>query len=346
MTERVTAATWPPGWREGMRLAWLDRGLDVEVARSFRDWRWTPSAALVAVGPLTPEEIEVLRMQRPPIRVNSEVRDVLRLHRAHVASYSNDWDAAAASVLEGLDRPDEVARRLNPGDDPVLSVLGALHEVDPAPPVDVALVRHCEKGCRCEADRFKEYLGIGPIEQPGPSHVVSMVDDEGTCLQIRTGPYLAARIEGGPWLRLPDLASACWYLHKLAPGDVVEVDGSTAGLRCMVAMAELTPGIENTEIEVNGTTLMWDGSALLPGSDVPDSMVVAESRWEGDHGTPLNTEGVTYLIESGGTYYFGDAEMGWSEQGPFATVAEAEAWFTEQIREADDEGVTDDDHDE
>jgi len=333
----TSAAGWPPGWRPATKRAWRARGLDVEQARLFRDSGWTPSAALDGVSELADDEIELLRSDAPPtIRPGSVVRDVLRLHRAGVTPATNDWDTAAADILDGLGWPQDVAGRLHPGDDPVLTVLTALHELDAEPPADVALARHCHEGCHCDGARFPTYLGIVRIEQAEQDHTVVMTTDEGTTLQIRTGRYLAARIDAGPWVRLPDLASACWYLHKTAQDDdvVVEVDGSTAGLRCVTAMAQLNPVDGDLEIDVAGTTLTWDGSALLPGYDVPDWMVIASSYWEGDSGTPMNSGGTTYLIESNGTHYFGGDEMGWTEVGPFDCVS-AEAWFRVQIGAAD-----------
>ena len=261
---------------------------------------------------------------------------MLRLHRAGVTPATNDWDAAATDILDGLGWPDDVAARLHPGDDPVLTVLATLHELDAEPPADVALARHCDEGCHCDSARFANYLGIGPIEPAEQGHTVVMTTDEGTTLQIRTGRYLAARIDAGSWMRLPDLASACWYLHKTAPEDdvVVEVDGSTAGLRCVIAMAQLNPVDGDLEIDVAGTTLTWDGSALLPEEDVPDWMLVAESTWESDQ--PMNYgSGGTYLIEINGTYYFRGGEMGWSEVGPFDSAGEARAWFKEEVGEAE-----------
>lgn len=274
------------------------------------------------------------------------MRDVMALHAAGVESHSNEWDATAVDTLSELADDPEVAQRLRPGDDPALTVLAALHEVDPAPPADVALARHADEGCACGSSRFEGYLGISPIEQGESGTVVVMRDTVGTRLQIRTGPYVAARVDDGLWLRLPDLASACWYLQKTAAEDlVVEVDGSTAGLRCVIAMAQLSPVDGDLEIDVAGTTLTWDGSALLPEEDVPDWMVVAESTWESDQ--PMNYgSGGTYLIEINGAYYFRGGEMGWSEVGPFDSAGEAEAWFKEEVGEAEpsseyDEGGND-----
>lgn len=168
--------------------------------------------------------------------------------------------------------------------------------------------------------------------------MVVMRDTAGTRLQIRTGPYVAARVDDGLWLRLPDLASACWYLFGHASEQVFEVDDIGTGFRCLVAMAELTEDTEDTEAleaDVGGTVLRWNGSTFVPGYDVPDWMVVAESRWEGGHTSPMDTGGVTYLIESHGEYYFGGDEMGWNEVGPFATPGEAQLWFDQQMAEAD-----------
>jgi len=334
----TTAAVWPPGWRPATKQAWRSLGLDVEQARLFRDSGWTPSAALKGVYELTGDELELLRSDAPPtIRPGSVVHHVLRLHRAGVASATNDWDAAAITVLKDLRWPGDVAAQLDPGDDPVLTVLATLHKLDADLPADVALARHCDEGCHCDDARFPTYLGIGRIELAEQDHhTVVMTTDEGATLHIRTGRYLAARIGTGPWVRLPDLVSACWYLHRTVQEDavVVEVDSSTAGLRCVIAMAQLNPAAGDLEINVAGTTLTWDGSALLPEEDVPDWMVVAESAWESEQ--PMNSGGGgTYLIEINGTFYFRGGEMGWSEVGPFDSVGEAEAWFKEEVGEAE-----------
>jgi len=329
------AITWPPGWTTSLKEKWHDLGLGVEQARAFRDWGWTPRTALEGAGPLNREEIAELRGYSRPIHPGSDVRTVMALHEAGVASHSNEWDAAAAAALRNLAGDAEVARRLRPGDDPALTVLAALHQVDHTPPADVALARHSDEGCACEADRFTAYLGIGPIEQGEAETVVVMHDTFDTRLKIRTGPYLAARVDDGLWLRLPDLASACWYLSGCATDQVVQVDDIGTGFRCLIAMAELTEDNTNLEAVVSGTELQWNGWTFVPGYDVPDWMVVAESGWEGDSGTPMNSGGTTYLIESRGGHYLGGDEMGWNEVGPFGTINQAREWFDNQMAEAD-----------
>jgi hypothetical protein len=328
---------WPPGWGPKRRRAWEARGLDVEQARWFTDSGWTPAAALDGVSELGDDEVDILRSGPPPtIRPGSAVGDVLRLHRAGVVSATNGWDAAAVTVLEGLGWADEVAARLRPGDDPRLTVLAVLHEVDADLPAGVGLTRHRGAGCYCDGARFTTYLGMGRLQAAEKSHTVVMTTDVGTTLRIRTGRYLAARVGSRRWVPLPDLASACWYLHQMVPEEeevVVEVDDTTTGLSCVMALARLRPVDGDLEIEVACTTLIWNGFALLPRYDVPDWMVVASSSWDGDSGTPLNSGGTTYLIESDGDHYFGGDEMGWSEVGPFDSDREATAWFYAEIGE-------------
>jgi len=329
------AVKWPPGWSTALKGRWCDLGLDVEQARAFRDWGWTPHAALEGVGPLTSDEIGELRRYARPIRPDSDVRTVMALHEAGVESHSDEWDDAAADALRNLAGDAEVARRLRPGDDPLLTVLAVLHQVDHTPPADVALARHADDGCACEADRFTVYLGIGPIEQGEAETVVVMHDAYDTRLDIRTGPYLAARVDDGLWLRLPDLASACWYLYNRAADQIFQVDDIGTGFRCLIAMAELTEDSTGLEADVCGTVLHWNGWTFVPGYDVPDWMVVAQSGWEGDSGTPINSGGTTYLIKSRGEYYLGGDEMGWNEVGPFATPGEATVWFDHEMAVAD-----------
>ena len=149
---------------------------------------------------------------------------------------------------------------------------------------------------------------------------------------IRTGPYLAVRFDDEHWLRLPDLASACWYIAATERIQVTEVDESTVGYRCLTALAQL--GATLDDVQAGDGEYESDGSDLLPDpNDVPDWLVVAEERYEGSG--MLNHDGRSiYLIEVDGSYYYyyGGGEMGWTQAaGPFTSTSEATAWFWAKV---------------
>lgn len=322
---------WPTGWSAALRGRWQDLGLDVAEARSFREWGWTPTAALAGIGQLADDQIQTLFASALPVPPGSNLEHAVVLLTAGVQPQSAEWDTRAARVVAQHGANNDIVQRLRPEDDPDLAVLTALHAVDVDPPADVALARHADQGCACDKTRFSEYLSIDAMDQHEAPRVVVMRDSYDTVLEIRTGPYLAVRVEAGHWLRLPDLASACWYLYGQSSGEMAAAEDAGTGLRCLTAMAQLQQPDESYEVDVDGTMLSWNGSAFLPGYEVPDWMVVAEDQWEGSHTSPMDSGGVTYLIELSGSYYFGGDEMGWEEVGPFDSAAGATAWFEAEL---------------
>lgn len=208
--------------------------------------------------------------------------------------------------------------------DPTLAVLVNLHECRTDVPADVGLSWHSDDGCRCGADRFVSFLSIGPIDADDTGHPVVMADDDGEQVEIRTGPHTAVRFNDEHWLRLPDLASACWYIATIDRIKVSEVDDSRVGQRCLKALAKL--GATTDNVFIGDTEYHLDGTVLLPDThDVPDDLVVDQYESE-DSGGPGGGDTV-YLIEADGAFYFGGGDMDWTKVGPFASTRDARAWF-------------------
>jgi len=156
-------------------------------------------------------------------------------------------------------------------------------------------------------------------------YTVTMSDGGTTRVQIRTGPYFAVRFNYERWLRLPDLASICWYIAKTDRIQGAEVDDSTVGYHCLRALAQL--GATYDDMTVGGGEYEWDGRDLLPDpNQVPYWLVVAEERYEVS-GMLNHDGGSVYLIEVDGTYYHGGGEAGWTQMGQFASPSDATAWF-------------------
>jgi len=210
------------------------------------------------------------------------IGQVLFLRHYGVSSTSATWDEAAVEAMPpSAASAEEFVARLSPGDDPVLTVLAALHQVDAELPADVALARHSDTGCTCEPGRFLVFLGIEALPVAGGAGLLTVQTHDREELRIRTEPDVATSIDGGPWVRLPDLASACWYLSRQNTGFPEEVvGGSSIALACVRTMAKLA-GEHGFEVEVNGLELEWTGSALVPPyDDAPDWMIVGVSPVE------------------------------------------------------------------
>jgi len=322
----TSKATWPRGWTSARRQEWADLGLDVDHARRFQHWGWAPKAALAAVSVLTAEERSRLDQEGLSVPPGRDVRVLLILRDYGVTSFSAEWDEAAVKVLADAAVAAEVAARLNPMNEPALAVLAALHEVGTDVPLDVSLARHADDGCSCADERFQRFLGIGPVVGSGDVGLISMNDDDDQTLEIRTGVHLSDRVDHGPWLRLPDLASACWYLRQQSESPVSAVSGELqTALQCAEAMGRLNP--DQVEIQVNDLDFSWTGTSLWP-NEIPGDFVITESQWDGDDSSPMNSgTHTTRLALFRGVYYVGGDEMPWEGVGPFSSDEEAIAWF-------------------
>lgn len=321
---------WPRGWSAPQKRKWLDLGLDVAGAHRFSGWGWTPAAALSDVAQLDGDRVARLGQEGLAIPAGRDVDRVLALHDHSVSSTSPSWDEAAVDSLQSAPTAQEIAVRLRPGDDPVLTVLAALHQVDAEVPADVALARHADTGCPCEPTRFPIFLGIEALPSADGVGLLTVQTYDSEELHIRTGPFVAVRVDGGPWVRLPDVASACWYLarHNIGLAETVTGDPAVA-LGCVRALSTLS-GESDYEVEVNGLGLAWDGYSLVPGAyhDVPDSLTVVDDSWDGDDSSPLTSGSHSYrLVLLDGDYFLGGDEMPGEEVGPFASDEQAKKWF-------------------
>ncbi len=320
---------WPRGWSTPLKRKWLELGLDVGGARRFSNWGWTPTAALNGAAQVGDDALALLGEQGLVIPPGRDIGHVLALHHYGVTSTSPSWDEAAFECLQSAPAAHEIAVRLSPGDHPVLTVLAALHQVDADLPADVALARHADTGCACEPGRFPTFLGIQALPVANGAGLLTMQTYDAEELQIRTGPLVAVRADGGPWVRLPDLASACWYLSRQ---DIELVETATGdplvALGCVKAIAKLA-GESGYEVEVNELELQWTGYSLVPRyHNIPDRIIVADDYWDGDDSSPLTSGSHRYqLVLLDGEYFLGGDEMEWEEVGPFASNEQATEWF-------------------